>query len=180
MTATPPRPPRITITLALGWVAAAALGAGCTGPLAPTAGAPSGRPTATTTVTQTLAPPSAALPGEYTWDDGLRVAIGKPREHRLNRWAQTEELRQAVRFKVTVTNDTSAPVALTDLRLTATSDGRAARALFEVNLGIRGVPAITLAPGKHRTFWLAFAVKDNKQLEISITPGAGDEVRFIA
>ena len=176
MIATPPRPARTPALLALGWVALAVVAAGCTGPLAPTVRP--GQPT--TTVTQTIAPPSAPLPGEYTWDDGLRVAIGPPRDHKLNRWAQTDELTQAVRFKVTVTNGTDAPAALKDLRLTATAGGRPARALFEVNLGIRGVPTGSLAPGKHRSFWLAFADKDGKQLEVSVTPRTGDEVRFIA
>jgi len=51
----------------------------------------------------------------YTWDDGVRATVGKPKKFKPSRFAVVEKERRYVRFTVTVVNKSDKPL---DLSLT--------------------------------------------------------------
>lgn len=132
--------------------------------------APSASPSSATSIEDTR----PAFGTEHAWPSGLRVKVTKPVPHRLNRWAATLGVKAGLRFGVTVANRTTAPLDWSTFRLQAYSAGAPARILYEVNLGIRGLPKGRLAAGKSITFTLAFGVKDPRRFLVEVQPRPDD------
>lgn len=111
---------------------------------------------------------------DYAWPSGVRVKVTKPVNHRLNRWAATLGAKAGLRFRVTVVNGTTVPLDWSAFGLRASSAGAPARMLYEVNLGIRGLPKGSLAADKSLTFDLAYGVKDPRRFLVEVQPRPDD------
>ena len=97
----------------------------------------------------------------YTWANGLSVDIAAPVACTPGEYASPPNITRAVRFKVTVTNGTSAAfeTALMSMGDDAQFNGQKAERVFDSGGGCGGrFESVTVLPGKTYTYEAAYSV----------------------
>lgn len=97
----------------------------------------------------------------YTWENGLSVDIAAPVACTPGQYSAPPNITRAVKFKVTITNGTSAAfeTALLSLGNDAQFNGQKAERIFDSNGGCDStLDTATVLPGKTYTYDVAYSV----------------------
>lgn len=108
---------------------------------------------------------------EYTYGDGLGLAVGHPQEYQPSANATGVEQGVPTRVQVVVTNRTGESFRPNTLQVTATSGGQEAVAVWDPDQGVALTgPDLSVPVGGSIQFPLAFAAADPADLRLEITP----------
>jgi hypothetical protein len=111
----------------------------------------------------------------YTWKDGLAVEVAAPVECKPGEFASPQNIKRAVKFKVTVANGTQKQVeaALLTIGGDAQFAGAKADTVFDSSggCGSGGLESGTILPGKTYTYEVAYSVGAEKgEMQLSFVP----------
>ncbi|MFS8100044.1 hypothetical protein LFM09_23225 [Lentzea alba] len=98
---------------------------------------------------------------QYTWANGLAVVVAAPVACTPGQFSAPSNIVRAVKFKVTITNGTSAAfeTALLSMGNDAQHNGQKAERIFDSSGECGGgFEAVTVLPGKTYTFEIAYSV----------------------
>nr|WP_042195078.1 hypothetical protein [Kibdelosporangium sp. MJ126-NF4]CEL21636.1 hypothetical protein [Kibdelosporangium sp. MJ126-NF4]CTQ92417.1 hypothetical protein [Kibdelosporangium sp. MJ126-NF4] len=131
------------------------------------------------------AAPSAAAPAKtptwgekYTWPSGLAIEVSAPNACKPNEYAVPQNIKRAIKVKVTVTNGTDKQfdVGMLSFGLDAQFAGAKAERVIDISgpCDATGMTGGTVLPGKTLTFEESFAVgADQGELQLSFEPAYG-------
>jgi hypothetical protein len=88
----------------------------------------------------------------YTWDDGIRVTVGKPKRLKPSRFAVGDKAKRYVRFTVTVVNKSDNPLIWGLTYIGVQSSNEEAHHLFDSLSGLRGPPDTKVLKGRKSEF----------------------------
>lgn len=129
---------------------------------------------------QVPAETDAASFGEtVAWDDGISLSVSEPEPYEpTSSAAGTEGYDEAVRFTVTVTNETEEDLSLLFLFATVTSADTEGAQIFDYGGGLE-FSFDDVAPGESAEVEQAHAVNDAEDVLVTISPDIFyDEVQF--
>jgi len=104
----------------------------------------------------------------YTWDDGVRVTVGKPKKFKPSRFAAVEKEMRYVRFTVTVVNKSDKPLDLSLTYVNVQSRNEEAHHLFDSLSGLKGPPDTKVLKGRKTKFDVGFGVADPKDVVMEV------------
>jgi hypothetical protein len=84
----------------------------------------------------------------YTWDDGVRVTVGKPTEFEPSAFAVVEKSKRYLKFTVTVVNKSDKPIDLGLTYISVQSNNEQAHDVFDSGSGLRGPPTTKVLKGR--------------------------------
>ena len=134
----------------------------------PTYNPPTDTPTAIPTATDTV---SHFGSSGYTWEDGLLVTVSAPVEFTPSESAAGGKGLAAVKFTVTITNNTSKSYDPAMFTTSAQSGTQEADSIYDIDNNLGGSPHTALLPGRTVTFDVGFGVSDPKDVVLQVTPG---------
>jgi hypothetical protein len=166
------------LALVIAWLCSACLATtgGSPNDIPPTGGSPhdipatgenrprSSEPTPTATPTQK----TLAFGKSYTWHDGVRMTVEKPKKFRPSKWAATEKSEVYVKFTVTVVNKSDRSIDLGPTYISVQSRNKDADQLFDSMSGLKGPPDKKVLKGKGSEFEVGFGVADPTDLVMEI------------
>lgn len=120
-----------------------------------------GRPVTGESVKKSSALEASTWDKRFTWTNGISVAVAAPVACKPGRNATPPDIARAVKFKITVTNNTSAAfeTALLSLGEGAVFNGRQVEKIFDRDGGCDStVESATVPPGDEYVFDLAYSV----------------------
>ncbi len=122
---------------------------------------------------------SASFGQTVTWDDGISLSISAPETYEpTEAAADSDGFDEAVKFVVTVTNDTQESFSLLFVITEVTSGGADGAQIFDYGEGL-GLSFEDLPVGEEVDIDQAFAVEDANDVVITVTPDLlYDEVEF--
>jgi hypothetical protein len=116
----------------------------------------------------------------YTWDNGLAVEISAPVECTPSEFSMPQDIERAVKFTVTVINDTAE--AFDPMMLSMGGDAQfnsaAAEQIFDSNgdCGGGGMESATVMPGKTYTYDAAYSVAaEPGEMQLAMQPDFGSD-----
>jgi hypothetical protein len=104
----------------------------------------------------------------YTWHDGVRMTVGKPKKFRPSKWAVLEKSKVYVKFTVSVVNKSKKPIDLGLTYISVQSRNKEADQLFDSMSGLKGPPDKKVSKGKASEFEVGFGVADPADLAMEI------------
>jgi hypothetical protein len=104
----------------------------------------------------------------YTWDDGVRVTVGKPTEFEPSAFAVVEKSKRYLKFTVTVVNKSDKPIDLGLTYISVQSNNEQAHDVFDSGSGLRGPPTTKVLKGRESQFEVGFGVADPKDVVMEI------------
>jgi hypothetical protein len=104
----------------------------------------------------------------YTWDDGVRVTVGKPKEFQPSGFAAVEKDKRYVKFTVTVANKSNKRLDLGLTYISVRSDNEEADQIFDSGTGLTGPPDVKVLKRREAKFDVGFAVTDPKDLVMEV------------
>jgi hypothetical protein len=104
----------------------------------------------------------------HTWDDGVSVTVGKPKEFKPSRFAVVEKEKRYVKFTVTVVNKSDKPLDLGLTYISVQSSNEEAHHLFDSLSGLKGPPDTKVSKGRESQFVLGFGVADTKDVVMEV------------
>jgi hypothetical protein len=130
----------------------------------PTASPPASAPTPSEKVRQE----TLAFGKSYTWDDGVRATVGRPKEFQPSEFAAVEKNKRYVKFTVTVANKSKKPLDLGLTYISVRSDNEEADQIFDSGSGLKGPPDVKVLKGRESEFEVGFAVTQRKDLVMEV------------
>lgn len=106
----------------------------------------------------------------FTWDDGIKVVIGKPKEFTPSEYAMFEPANKYIVFEITLTNGTDQPFDPTMVYVTGSSGGQEAVEVYDSDGDMKASPSTRVLPGKSVTWDIAFGVETAKDTVLEVTP----------
>jgi hypothetical protein len=116
----------------------------------------------------TPAQETLAFGQSYTWDDGVSVTVGKPKEFKPSETAAAEKANAYVRFTVTVVDKSDKPLDLGLTYITVQSSNKEAQEVFDSEHGLESTPDTKLLKGRESEFDVGFGVVDPKDLVMEL------------
>lgn len=104
----------------------------------------------------------------YTWRDGVRVTVGKPRTFKPSRYAVVEKSKHYVKFPITVVNKAEKPIDIGWTHINVQSKDKEADQFYDSLSGLKGPPAKKVSKGREATFEVGFAVADPDDLTMEL------------
>jgi hypothetical protein len=104
----------------------------------------------------------------YTWDDGVRVTVGKPTKFEPSAYAVVEKSKRYLKFTVTVVNKSDKPIDLSLTYISVQSNNEPAHDLFDSGSGLRGPPTTKVLKGRESQFEVGFGVADPNDVVMEI------------
>ncbi|MGB5952577.1 MAG: hypothetical protein WBG57_08715 [Ornithinimicrobium sp.] len=122
---------------------------------------------------------AASFGDTVAWDDGISLSVSEPEPYEPTESAAGNEgFDEAVKFTVTVTNDTDEEVSLLFLFATVTSGGSEGSQVFDYGGGLE-FAFDDVPPGEQTEVEQAHAVNDADDVVVNISPDLFyDEVEF--
>lgn len=120
----------------------------------------------------------------FTWESGVAVKVAKPATCTPSEFASVGNNERAVKFTVTVINNSDEPVNTVDLTPSgdATFNDRKAETIFDSgsDCGDGGMESATVLPGKKYSYEVAYAVGQKPgELQLVFKPILGQEAVFV-
>jgi hypothetical protein len=113
-------------------------------------------------------PETLAFGKSYTWDDGVRVTVGKPIEFQPSAYPVDEKSKRYLKFTVTVVNKSDKPLDLGLTYISVESNHEQAQDVFDSASGLRGPPTTKVLKGRESQFEIGFGVADPKDVVMEI------------
>jgi hypothetical protein len=113
-------------------------------------------------------PETRAFGKSYTWDDGVRVTVGKPTEFQPSAYPVDEKSKRYLKFTVTVVNKSDKPLDLGLTYISVESNHEQAQDVFDSASGLRGPPTTKVLKGRESQFEVGFGVADPKDVVMEI------------
>jgi hypothetical protein len=113
-------------------------------------------------------PKTLAFGKSHTWDDGVRVTVGKPKEFKPSRYAVVEKEKRYVKFTVTVVNKSDKALDLGLTYVSVRSSNEEAHHLFDSLSGLKGPPDTKVSKGRKSEFDVGFGVVDTKDVVMEV------------
>jgi hypothetical protein len=104
----------------------------------------------------------------YTWDDGVRVTVGKPTKFEPSAYAVVEKSKRYLKFTVTVVNKSDKPIDLGLTYISVQSKNEQAHDVFDSGSDLRGPPTTKVLKGRESQFEVGFGVADPKDVVMEI------------
>jgi ABC-type molybdate transport system substrate-binding protein len=104
----------------------------------------------------------------YTWRDGVRVTVGKPRTFKPSRYAVVEKSKHYVKFPITVLNKAEKPIDIGWTHINVQSNDKEADQFYDSLSGLKGPPATKVSKGREAAFEVGFAVADPDDLTMEL------------
>jgi hypothetical protein len=104
----------------------------------------------------------------YTWDDGVSVTVGKPKEFKPSETAAAEKAKAYLRFTVTVVNKSDKPLELGLTYITVQSSNKEAAQVFDSEKGLESTPDTKLLKGRESEFDVGFGVADPQDVVMEL------------
>lgn len=105
----------------------------------------------------------------HTWDDGLTVTVGKPKNFKPSKWAVVKESKRYVRFDITVVNKSDKRIDIGLTAISLESRNKEEDELFDSVSGLKGPPDTEISKGQKSEFDVGFGVADPKDLLMEVT-----------
>jgi hypothetical protein len=118
--------------------------------------------------TESEVPATLKFGKPYTWDDGVRVTVGKPTKFEPSAYAVVEKSKRYLKFTVTVVNKSGKPIDLGLTYISVQSNNEQAHDVFDSGSGLRGPPTTKLPKGRESQFEVGFGVADPKDVVMEI------------
>jgi hypothetical protein len=118
--------------------------------------------------TESGVPATLEFGKSYTWDDGVRVTVGKPTKFEPSAYAVVEKSKRYLKFTVTVVNRSDKPIDLGLTYISVRSNNEQAHDVFDSGSGLRGPPTTKLLKGRESQFEVGFGVADPKDVVMEI------------
>lgn len=125
-------------------------------------------PSPETTATRTRAQKTLAFGKSYTWDDGVRVRVGKPSTFKPSEFAVVEKSKRYLKFDVTVVNKSNKSIDLGLTYINVRSGDKVADHVFDTPSGLNGPPNKKVSKGTASEFHVGFGVADPKDVVMEI------------
>lgn len=121
---------------------------------------------------------------QFTWESGVAVKVSKPTPCTPSDFASPQNIERAMKFTVTVVNNSDEPVNIVDLTPggDATFNGGKAETIFDSDgeCGDGGMESTTVLPGKTYRYDVAYAVGPKPgELQLVFNPILGQEAVFV-
>jgi hypothetical protein len=104
----------------------------------------------------------------FTWDDGVRLTVGKPQKLTPSQFAVVDKSKRYLKFTVTVVNKSDKPVGLGLTYISVLSRNRVAEDVFDSPTGLNGPPDTKVRKGQTAEFQVGFGVADPKDLLMEV------------
>jgi hypothetical protein len=104
----------------------------------------------------------------YTWDDGVRLTVGKPQKLTPSEFAVVDKSKRYVKFTVIVVNKSAKPVGLGLAYISVQSGNEEAEHIFDSPSGLNGPPDTKVAKGGEVKFHVGFGVANPKDLFMEV------------
>ena len=120
--------------------------------------------------TESQTPQQKTLPfgKSYTWADGVRLTVGKPKKFKPSAYTVVDKTKRYLKFPVTVVNKSNKPLDLGLAYIGVQSGNKEASEVFDSLSGLRGPPDTKVRKGRESHFEVGFAVADPKDVMMEI------------
>lgn len=107
----------------------------------------------------------------FEWEDGVKVMIETPTAFTPTEWAAGGEgYEHHVKMKVTIVNDSDAPLDASFASPTVQSGQREGDEVFDTDNGLEGAPLSSVLPGRTVTFHSAYGIDDPSDIVAEFAP----------
>ena len=104
----------------------------------------------------------------HTWDDGVRLTVGKPKKLEPSPFAVVQKSKLYLKFTVTVVNKSDKPIDLGMTYISVQSGNKEAHQLFDSQSGLQGPPNAKVRRGTESEFDVGFGVVDPDDLVMEL------------